>query len=49
MAQRRFKDLERGSFFGDLVYQRVVPRDHFLVKLNQAIDWERLVPVLLPA
>jgi IS5 family transposase len=49
MAQRRFKDLGRGSFFGDMVYQRVVPRDHFLVKLNQAIDWERFVPVLLPA
>ena len=49
MAQRRFKDLGRGSFFGDMVYLRVVPRNHFLVKLNQAIDWERFVPVLLPA
>ena len=49
MAPQRFKDLGHGSFFGDMVYLRVVPRDHFLVKLNQAIDWELLVPVLLPA
>jgi IS5 family transposase len=32
-----------------LVYSRVVPRDHFLVKLNQVIDWERFIPILLPA
>jgi IS5 family transposase len=49
MAQQRFKDLGLTSFFGDLVYLRIVPRDHFLVKLNQVIDWERFVPILLPA
>jgi IS5 family transposase len=49
MAQQRFKDLGLSSFFGNLVYSRVVPRDHFLVKLNQVIDWERFIPILLPA
>ncbi len=49
MAQKRFKALGLGSFFGDLVYTRVVPRNHFLVKLNQLIDWEQLVPILFPA
>lgn len=49
MGQRRFKPLGLDSFFGDLVYKRVVPRDHFLVKLNQLIDWEQFVPILLPA
>jgi transposase, IS5 family len=49
MAQQRFKDLGLTSFFGDLIYLRIVPRDHFLVKLNQVIDWERFVPILLPA
>lgn len=49
MGQRRFKNLGRSSFFGDLVYLRIVPRDHFLVKLNQVIDWEQFVPILLQA
>jgi IS5 family transposase len=31
------------------VYERVVPRDHFLVKLDEVVDWEALVPILLPA
>lgn len=43
MGKPRFKALGLGSFFGGLVYERIVPRDHFLVKLNQLIDWEGLV------
>lgn len=38
MARKRFKEVGMGSFFGDLVYSRIVPRDHFLVKLNEVID-----------
>jgi IS5 family transposase len=49
MAKQRFKHLGLGSFFGGFVYERIVPRDHFLVKLNQVIDWEAFVPILLPA
>ena len=49
MGQPRFKNLGRSSFFGDMVYLRIVPRDHFLVKLNHVIDWEQFVPILLPA
>jgi IS5 family transposase len=49
MGQKRFKSLGLSSFFGDLVYTRVVPRNHFLVKLNQLVDWEQFVPILLPA
>jgi transposase, IS5 family len=49
MGKPRFKKLDMGSFFGDFVYLRVVPRDHFLVKLNQLIDWEPFLPILLPA
>ncbi len=49
MSKRRFKALGLGSFFGGLVYERIVPRDHFLVKLNQLLDWEAFVPPLLPA
>jgi IS5 family transposase len=49
MGKRRFKELSMGSFFGQFVYERVVPRDHFLVKLNQLIRWEDFVDLLLPA
>lgn len=49
MAQPRFKKLGLNSFFGDFIYARIVPRDHFLVKLNRLIDWEALLPILLPA
>ncbi len=49
MGKPRFKKLDLGSFFGDFVYSRVVPRDHFLVRLDQVIDWEDFVPLLLPA
>ena len=48
MGQPRFKELGMHSFFGDLVYQRIVPRDHFLVQLNRVIDWDAFVPMLLP-
>jgi len=49
MGQKRFKETGMGSFFGAFVYESVVPRDHFLVKLNEVIDWEALTPILLPA
>ena len=34
---------------GILVCTRVVPRDHFLVQLNQVIDWDAFTDILLPA
>ncbi len=49
MGQPHFKELESDSFFGHFVYSQVVPRDHFLVRLNQVVDWDALVALLLPA
>jgi len=49
MEQPRFKDLDRHSFFGDFLYLQVVPRDHFLVRLNQIIDWDDLGSLFVPA
>ncbi len=49
MGQPHFKELDRDSFFGNYLYSRIVPRDHFLVRLNQVIDWDAFVPLLLPA
>jgi IS5 family transposase len=48
MGKKHFKNVGMGSFFGHFVYERVVPRDHFLVKLNQLIEWDAFVDVLLP-
>lgn len=41
MARERFKVLGEGSFFGRMVYDRVIPRDHFLVQLREMIPWQR--------
>ncbi len=49
MGKPRFKELESDSFFGNFVYLRAVPRNHFLVRLNQVIDWDAFVPLILPA
>lgn len=49
MGEQRFKELGMESFFGRFVYERIVPRDHFLVKLAEVIDWEAFVSILLPA
>jgi IS5 family transposase len=41
MGQERFKRLGEDSFFGRMVYDRVVPRDHFLMHLDEVIPWQR--------
>jgi IS5 family transposase len=49
MAGQHFKQLGLGSFFGSPIYERVVPRDHFLVQLNRVVDWDSFTELLLPA
>jgi len=49
MTAKHFKQLGLGSFLGAPIYERVVPRDHFLVQLNRVIDWDRFTELLLPA
>ena len=39
MAKRRFINTRDQSFFGNCIYDQVVPGDHFLCLLNQLIDW----------
>jgi len=43
----RFQDTGKGSFFGDFVYEQLIPRDHFLVALEQLFDWESLTAQLI--
>ena len=49
MAKKRFKQLGMGSFFGDFVYERMVPRDHSLTKLRQVIHWDAFTDMLQTA
>jgi IS5 family transposase len=41
MSQERFKANTRDSFFGDFLYEQVLPKDHFLVQLKGVVPWER--------
>lgn len=47
MARQRFKEIGTHSFLGEFVYEQIVPRDHFLMKLNQVVKWERLTKRLI--
>jgi len=47
MTRERFKELGSGSFFGDYLYERTVPADHFLRKLEEVVDWEVFTPKLI--
>ena len=39
MSKKRFRPRGGGSFFGELIYERAVPQDHFLRKLNEVEDF----------
>jgi len=41
MGSERFKPNTNHSFFGEFLYQQVIPNDHFLVQLKQVIPWQR--------
>jgi IS5 family transposase len=41
MAHERFKADTSDSFFGEFLYQQVIPQDHFLLQLKQVVPWQR--------
>lgn len=43
----RCKDTTMDSFFGHFLYEQKVPKDHFLRKLDEVIDWSRFSRRLL--
>lgn len=47
MERKRFVETGRDSFFGDYLYDQVVPQDHFLRILKQEIDWGRFTRRLI--
>lgn len=40
MAKARCKETTMDSFLGNFLYQKIIPRDHFLVKLKELIGWQ---------
>lgn len=47
MEPKRFVETGNQSFFGEYLYEQVVPQDHFLRKLLQIVDWERFTRRLI--
>ena len=47
MPKIRFIDTGEQSFFGNYIYDQIVPKDHFLRLLNQLIPWDRFTKRLL--
>jgi len=47
MEKERFVETGKSSFFGDYLYDQIVPEDHFLRKLKNHIPWERFTQRLI--
>jgi len=47
MEKQRFVETGEHSFYGEYVYDQIVPTDHFLRKLRALIDWERFTRKLI--
>lgn len=47
MDNPRFVETGKSSFFGEYIYDQVVPQGHFLRQLNQIVDWDRFTRKLL--
>ena len=44
---RRYRQTMKGTFFGDFVYDQVIPPSHFLVQLDKVINWEPYTATLV--
>src|SRR4030067_287513 len=47
MEKQRFVETGSSSFFGEYLYDQVVPAEHFLRQLKQIIKWERFTQKLI--
>lgn len=47
MEKQRFIETGDNSFFGEYLYDQVVPAEHFLRQLKQIIPWERFTQKLI--
>ncbi len=47
MAKVKCKETSADSFFGNLLYDQKVSKNHFLRKLSEVVDWGRFIKELL--
>ena len=47
MEKGHFIETGRDSFYGDYLYDLIVPEDHFLRKLKKQIPWEHFTQRLI--
>lgn len=47
MGKDRFKRDSSDSFYGRFLHEQVVPKDDFLVKLNEITPWQRFTYKLI--
>jgi transposase, IS5 family len=47
MPEKRYIDTREQSFFGNYIYDQIIPQDHFLRYLNQLIPWDNFTDRLI--
>jgi IS5 family transposase len=47
MEHQRYVETGSNSFYGEYLYDQIVPQDHFLRKLRQVIEWNRFTLKLI--
>jgi len=47
MEKEQFIETGKGSFFGEYLYDQIIPEVHFLRQLNQIIEWKRFTCKLI--
>ena len=47
MEKQRYVETGSSSFFGEYLYDQIVPAEHFLRQLKQSIQWERFTQKLI--
>ena len=47
MSQERYVETGSQFFYGEYLYDQVVPQDHFLRKLGELIEWDRFTQKLI--
>ena len=47
MAKKRYVNTREQTFFGNYIYDQVVPENHFLRRLNQLINWDQFTERLI--
>ena len=41
MSRERFQSTGKTSFYGDYLYEQIIPPNHFLRQLREVVPWQR--------